>query len=88
MKLNKDKPYGEIWGAAPVPGAVYTQDGQYFRRDGEPCVPVKAPVVSTPVVPEPVVEIVVEDVVADVVEDVVTELPAPVPVVKKSARKK
>lgn len=35
LRLNKNRPYGEVFGAElETPGARYQQDGHYFRLDG------------------------------------------------------
>lgn len=34
MRLDRSRPYGQIYGLPPVAGAAWEQDGLYFRYDG------------------------------------------------------
>jgi len=35
MKLDRKRPFGEILGKSPKPGAKFEQDGNYFNNVGD-----------------------------------------------------
>lgn len=55
-KLDRNRPFGEIWGSCSVPNARYTQAGAYFNAAGDEVgVPRAAVVVPPAPVPPPAV---------------------------------